>query len=37
MAYKSDEEIQSEALFQLDWDSRPKQSDIGVNVKTGSE
>jgi osmotically-inducible protein OsmY len=35
MTYKSDEEIQSEALFQLDWDSRLKQSDIGVTVKKG--
>ena len=33
MTYKSDEEIRSEALFQLDWDSRLKQSDIGVTVK----
>jgi BON domain len=35
MTYKSDEEIQIEALFQLDWDSRLKQSDIGVTVKKG--
>src|SRR5512145_2428549 len=35
MTYKSDEEIQSEALFQLDWDSRLKQCDIGVTVKKG--
>jgi osmotically-inducible protein OsmY len=35
MTYKSDEEIQNEALFQLDWDSRLKQSDIGVTVKKG--
>jgi osmotically-inducible protein OsmY len=35
MTYKSDEEIQSEALFQLDWDSRLTGSDIGVNVKKG--
>jgi len=35
MTYKSDDEIQSEALFQLDWDSRLKQSDIGVTVKKG--
>jgi hypothetical protein len=33
MTYKSDEEIQIEALFQLDWDSRLKQSDIDVTVK----
>jgi hypothetical protein len=33
MTYKSDEEIQIEALFQLDWDSRLKQSEIGVTVK----
>jgi osmotically-inducible protein OsmY len=35
MTYKSDEEIQIEALFQLDWDSRLKQSEIGVTVKKG--
>ena len=35
MTYKSDEGIQIEALFQLDWDSRLKQSDIGVTVKKG--
>jgi osmotically-inducible protein OsmY len=33
MTYKSDEDIQSEVLFQLDWDSRLKQSDVGVTVK----
>ena len=35
MTYKSDEEIQIEALFQLDWDSRLKQNEIGVTVKKG--
>jgi osmotically-inducible protein OsmY len=35
MAYKSDEEIRNDALFQLDWDSRLRQSDISVNVKKG--
>ena len=35
MTYKSDEEIQSEALFQLGWDSRLKQSEIGVTVNKG--
>jgi osmotically-inducible protein OsmY len=35
MTYKSDEEIQSEALFQLDWDSRLRWSDISVIVKKG--
>jgi osmotically-inducible protein OsmY len=35
MTYKSDEEIQSEALFQLDWDSRLTGSEIVVNVKKG--
>lgn len=35
MTYKSDEEIRNEALFQLDWDSRLRRSDIGVTVKKG--
>jgi osmotically-inducible protein OsmY len=35
MAYKSDEEIRKDALFQLDWDSRLRRSDIGVTVKKG--
>jgi osmotically-inducible protein OsmY len=35
MGYKSDEEIRSEALFQLGWDSRVKQTEIGVAVKKG--
>ncbi len=35
MTYKSDEEITSEVLFQLDWDSRLKLSEIGVAVKKG--
>jgi osmotically-inducible protein OsmY len=35
MTYKSDEEIRNDALFQLDWDSRLRRSDIGVNVKKG--
>lgn len=35
MTYKSDEELQSEVLFQLGWDSRIKQTDVGVTVKKG--
>jgi osmotically-inducible protein OsmY len=35
MTYKSDEEIRNSALFQLEWDSRLKQSEIGVTVKKG--
>jgi osmotically-inducible protein OsmY len=35
MTYKSDEEIRNDALFQLDWDSRLRRSDIGVSVKHG--
>jgi len=35
MTYKSDEEFEIEALFQLDCDSRLKQSEIGVTVKKG--
>jgi osmotically-inducible protein OsmY len=35
MTYKSDEEIRKDALFQLDWDSRLRRSDIGVTVKKG--
>jgi osmotically-inducible protein OsmY len=35
MTYKSDEEIRNDALFQLDWDSRLRRSDIGVTVKKG--
>jgi osmotically-inducible protein OsmY len=35
MTYKPDEEITSEVLFQLDWDSRLKLGEIGVAVKKG--
>jgi osmotically-inducible protein OsmY len=35
MTYKSDEEIRSEVLFQLGWDSRTTPTDIGVTVKKG--
>jgi osmotically-inducible protein OsmY len=35
MTYKSDEEIRDDAMFQIDWDSRLRQSDIGVSVKNG--
>lgn len=35
MNYNSDEAIKSEVMFQLGWDSRVKQTDIGVMVKEG--
>jgi osmotically-inducible protein OsmY len=35
MTYKSDEEIKSEVLFQLGWDSRVEKTEIGVTVKRG--
>ncbi len=35
MAYKNDDEIKSEVLFQLGWDSRINQNEIGVGVKRG--
>ena len=35
MIYKSDEEIKSEVLFQLGWDSRINQTEIGVIVRKG--
>jgi osmotically-inducible protein OsmY len=35
MTYKSDEEIRNDTLFQLDWDSRLRRSEIGVTVKKG--
>lgn len=35
MSFKSDQEIRSEVLFQLGWDSRVSQSKIGVNVRNG--
>jgi osmotically-inducible protein OsmY len=35
MTYKSDEEIKSEVQFQLGWDSRIKQTEVGVIVKKG--
>jgi osmotically-inducible protein OsmY len=35
MTYKTDEEIRNDALFQLDWDSRLRKSDINVTVKKG--
>jgi osmotically-inducible protein OsmY len=35
MAYKSDEAIKSEVQFQLGWDSRIKQTEIGVTVQNG--
>jgi osmotically-inducible protein OsmY len=33
MAYQSDESIQSEVMFQLGWDSRITQTEIGVSVR----
>jgi osmotically-inducible protein OsmY len=35
MTYKSDEELQGEVLFQLGWDSRVKQTEVGVTVRKG--
>jgi osmotically-inducible protein OsmY len=35
MAYKSDEAIKNEVQFQLGWDSRIKQTEIGVTVQNG--
>jgi osmotically-inducible protein OsmY len=35
MTYKSDEELQSEVMFQLGWDSRIKQTEVGVTVHKG--
>jgi osmotically-inducible protein OsmY len=35
MTYKSDEELKSEVLFQLGWDSRINQAEVGVTVKKG--
>ena len=36
MTCKSDEKIRREVLFQLDWDSRLKRSEIGVAVDNGA-
>lgn len=33
MTYKTDEELQGEVLFQLGWDSRVDQTDVGVTVR----
>ncbi len=35
MTYKSDNELQSEVMFQLGWDSRIKQTEVGVTVHKG--
>jgi len=35
MAYKSDEDLQSEVRFQLGWDSRVKQTEVGATVHKG--
>jgi osmotically-inducible protein OsmY len=35
MTYKSDEAIKNEVLFHIGWDSRIKQSEVGVRVKKG--
>jgi hyperosmotically inducible protein len=33
MTYKSDEALQSEVMFQLGWDSRVNQTEVGVTVR----
>lgn len=35
MTYKSDEELQGEIMFQFGWDSRIKQTEVGVTVNKG--
>ena len=35
MTYKTDEEIKSEVMFQLGWDTHVKETEIGVVVKKG--
>jgi osmotically-inducible protein OsmY len=35
MTYKTDEEIKNEVQFQIGWDSRIRQSEVGVIVKKG--
>jgi osmotically-inducible protein OsmY len=35
MTYRSDETILGEVMFQLDWDSRIKQTEVGVTVNNG--
>ena len=35
MTYKTDEELQSEVMFQLGWDSRINQTEVGVAVQKG--
>lgn len=35
MTYKSDEELQGEVIFQLGWDSRIKQTEVGVTASKG--
>ncbi len=35
MTYKSDDQIKSEVLSQLGWDTRVKQTEVGVTVKNG--
>lgn len=35
MTFKSDEELQSEVMFQLGWDSRVKQTEVGVTIHKG--
>lgn len=35
MTYKSDEALQGEVMFQLGWDSRVKQTEVGVTVHGG--
>jgi osmotically-inducible protein OsmY len=35
MTYKTDEELKSEVLFQLGWDTRVRQTEIGVTAQKG--
>ncbi len=35
MAYKSDEQLHGDVMFQLGWDSRVKQTEVGVTVRKG--
>lgn len=35
MTYRSDEQLHGDVMFQLGWDSRVKQTEVGVTVKKG--
>jgi osmotically-inducible protein OsmY len=35
MTYKSDDEIKDDVVFQLGWDTRVKQTEVGVTVRKG--